>query len=76
LKLSQKVQVKVIDVDVARKRINLSIKQTDGDIVHKNQNANNRNNRTRLKEQDSPKKENKEENMSDALNALKKKFGK
>jgi uncharacterized protein len=68
--------VKVIDVDVARKRINLSIKQTDGDIVRKNQNANNRSNRTRLEGQDSGKKENKEVNMSDALNALKKKFGK
>jgi len=69
LKLNDKVQVKVLEVDIPRKRIALSIKQT--------QNAPARNNRTGDK---SPpiKKEDDLSSLSvnDALNVLKKKFGK
>ena len=79
LKLNQHVQVKVLEVDVARKRIALSIKQTQEAPARKQQKA------TGIKMQESaPKKPaslpaKKEEtplNMNDALSALKKKFGK
>jgi len=76
LKLNDKVQVKVLDVDVARKRINLSIKQTAEDVRNKKQDSRNKFQGTRLKEQGSRRKEDTELSMNDALNALKKKFGK
>lgn len=66
LKLNQKVMVKVLEVDVARKRISLSIKQTEEAPAR---------NRPQFKgPKPSFKKE--EPNMQDALSALKKKFGK
>lgn len=70
LKLGQKVQVKVLEVDIARKRIALSIKQTEETSVTNNGPRQNRN--------ASPKREEDLSAMSvnDALNALKKKFGK
>ncbi len=69
LKLNDKVQVKVVEVDIPRKRIALSIKQTQ-DAPAKNNRAGDR--RPPVK---------KEEDLSslsvnDALSALKKKFGK
>ncbi len=65
LKLGQKVQVKVLEVDTVRKRIALSIKQTE--------NGGDRQQRAPVKKQ-----ERKMEEMSvdDALSLLKKKFGK
>lgn len=74
LKLGQKVQVKVLEVDIARKRIALSIKQTEettGTRVPAN-------NGPRQNRNVSPKREEDLSAMSvnDALNALKKKFGK
>ncbi len=65
LKLGQKVQVKVLEVDIARKRIALSIKQTEPTPQ--------RPQRPAFKKQ-----ERKAEEMSvnDALSLLKKKFGK
>ncbi len=69
LKLNQKVQVKVLEVDVARKRIALSIKQTmeaparSGGKPQQRRNENNR----------QPDMSNM--NMNDALSMLKKKFG-
>ncbi len=70
LKLGQKVQVKVLEVDIARKRIALSIKQTEETTGTNNGPRQNRN--------ASPKREEDLSAMSvnDALNALKKKFGK
>jgi len=76
LKLNDKVQVKVLDVDIARKRINLSIKQNVEDTRNKNQDSRNKYQGTRSKNQDSRRKEDTELSMNDALNTLKKKFGK
>jgi uncharacterized protein len=76
LKLNDKVQVKVLDVDVVRKRINLSIKQTVEDTRNKNHDSRNKYQGSRLSDQGSRKNENKELSMNDALSALKKKFGK
>lgn len=76
LKLNDKVQVKVIDVDVARKRINLSIKQTQEDVRNKNQMSRNKNQNTRDKNQRREENDINSMNMNDALSALKKKFGK
>ncbi len=66
LKLNQKVEVKVLEVDVARKRIALSIKQT--------QDAPQRNNRSPKSEIRNAKKE--PASMDDALAALKNRFKK
>lgn len=63
LKLNQKVQVKVLEVDVIRKRIMLSIKQTQEFFKAQNNNP-------------KPLNKPKEISMSDALSALKGKFGK
>jgi uncharacterized protein len=68
LKLNDKVQVKVVEVDVPRKRIALSIKQTMEAPVRKS--GGNRNDR-----RDKPVPQ-KEVSINDALNLLKKKFGK
>ncbi len=65
LKLNDKVMVKVLEVDVARKRINLSIKQAQSDTSHK------------PKPISTPKKIEKvqqEVSFTDALSSLKNKF--
>jgi uncharacterized protein len=68
LKLNQQVKVKVMEVDAARKRIALSIKQTEAAPAHNHQ---------RPKQSFQPaKKEQEPANMMDALAALKNKFGK
>ena len=81
LKLNDKVMVKVTEVDIARKRIALSIKQTQEAPVNRNQRravphqrpvsrqplTSNAQQKNVLKESD---------NMQDALSLLKKKFGK
>lgn len=82
LKLGQKVQVKVLEVDVARKRIALSIKQTEAEA--KTSASNNRpiikQNGQKISQQVSKKSDHQEDlstlNVSDALQVLKKKFGK
>lgn len=74
LKLGQKVNVKILEVDVVRKRIALSIKQTGEALSAKIQG----NKGARSHGSAFPKKEEDLSAMSvnDALNALKKKFGK
>ena len=72
LKLNDKVQVKVLEVDSARKRIALSIKQTQEAPARRE---------TRFNKSNQPSHKKKEEDLSnlsvnDALAALKKKFGK
>lgn len=64
LKLNDKVQVKVLEVDLARKRIALSIKQTQ-EGTNKPQ-----------KKREKAKQDNAPRDMNDALSMLKKKFGK
>ncbi len=74
LKLNDKVNVKVLEVDMARKRIALSIKQTMEAPARKErgpQRPFNRNNEAPKKEKDMA-----ELGINDALNLLKKKFGK
>jgi uncharacterized protein len=68
LKLNDKVQVKVLEVDTPRKRIALSIKQTMEAPVRKS--GGNRNDR---RDKPAPQKE---VSINDALSLLKKKFGK
>jgi competence ComEA-like helix-hairpin-helix protein len=69
LKLGQKVNVKIMEVDVARKRIALSIKQTEE--------APARETNSKFKTQHPKvKKEEAEMSVDDALSLLKKKFGK
>jgi uncharacterized protein len=67
LKLNQKVQVKVLEVDVARKRIMLSIKHTQEFKRDNNYKPNFKHNKPQPQ---------KEVSMNDALSALKGKFGK
>jgi uncharacterized protein len=64
LKLNQKVQVKVLEVDVARKRIMLSIKQTQEF------------NRAKPDYKNNKPQPHKETSMGEALKALQGKFGK
>lgn len=76
LKLGQKVNVKVLEVDIARKRIALSIKQTEaapaaGVGGRKDFAQHKRSNQPVNKEEDLS-----NLNVTDALQALKKKFGK
>ncbi len=73
LKLGQKVNVKVLEVDVARKRIALSIKQTEtaSARVPGNKGARPNGSVAVKKEEDLS-----SMSVNDALNALKKKFGK
>ena len=70
LKLGQKVNVKILEVDVARKRIALSIKQTEE--------APERSQKSGVKSEkfDRKPKEMAEMSVEDALSLLKKKFGK
>lgn len=65
LQLNDKVKVKVLEVDTARKRIALSIKQTQDKPIAQRRNdySNSGNNKSSA-------------NMNEALNLLKKKFGK
>lgn len=67
LKLSQQVQVKVLEVDIARKRIALSIKQTQEPGPQRP--------RGQKPERTARPAERKEPSMGDALSELKKKFG-
>ena len=69
LKLGQKVQVKVTEIDVARKRIALSIKQTE------NAPAKSASNRP-IAPKHAPDKDLSSLSVNDALQALKKRFGK
>lgn len=74
LKLGQKVNVKVLEVDIARKRIALSIKQTETETAPRPQGG-------KSARQGGAGPAKREEDLStmsvnDALNALKKKFGK
>ncbi|MDE3236884.1 MAG: RNA-binding transcriptional accessory protein [Bacteroidota bacterium] len=72
LKLNDKVQVKILEVDLVRKRIALSIKQTQ-EAPQGGQRSKPRSNHS------SPQKKDQDlsgMNMNDALSALKKKFGK
>jgi protein Tex len=75
LKLNQQVNVRVLEVDVTRKRIALSIKQTLPIAVRKS-NINSGGNYKTPFAQHPPKKEIKDIPMNDALAALKQKFGK
>lgn len=75
LKLNQKVNVKVLEVDMARKRIALSIKQTMEAPARQPRPNNSGNNNNRRNEQ-SKEKDLGNMNMGDALSMLKKKFGK
>jgi protein Tex len=70
LKLNQKVQVKVLEVDAVRKRIALSIKQTQENPARKG--APQQGQRSNNRQQAAPK----GETMQDALAALKQKFTK
>ena len=76
LKLNDKVQVKVLEVDVPRKRIALSIKQTQEMPARNTQGFKPQNTSNKFQ----PKAKQPEDlstlNVNDALNALKKKFGK
>ncbi|CAN5571238.1 Tex family protein [soil metagenome] len=68
LKLNDKVQVKVLEVDAARKRIALSIKQTQDTAA--------RNERPKVKNENRREADLTGMDMNDALSMLKKKFGK
>lgn len=67
LKLNQQVRVKVTEVDIPRKRIALSIKQTEEAPLRSNK---------PFHKNEKPKDPAPETNINDALNLLKKKFGK
>ena len=71
LKLNQQVKVKVLEVDVNRKRISLSIKQTETPPERKDRKPRSGNNSKGNKGPYNKK----ENNFHDALAALKKKFG-
>ncbi|OSZ82052.1 RNA-binding transcriptional accessory protein [Chitinophagaceae bacterium IBVUCB1] len=71
LKLNQQVNVKVLEVDAARKRISLSIKQTMEAPAKPARNNHNNRQQPQRKEPDTS-----NMNMNDALSMLKKKFGK
>ncbi len=73
LKLNDKVQVKVLEVDAQRKRISLSIKQTMEAPQRAARPQGNRNNGGGRSDRNEPQKE---LPMTDALSLLKKKFGK
>jgi uncharacterized protein len=76
LKLNDKVQAKVLEVDVVRKRIALSIKQTQN-APAKNERLNRRNEKGNFKGQNLKKEADLSGlNLNDALSALKSKFKK
>ena len=76
LKLNQKVNVKVLEVDTVRKRIALSIKQTLEVPARKQYAGNHPAGRQGVQNSNQPKKPIAELPMNDALAALKQKFGK
>ncbi|MEO5650816.1 MAG: Tex family protein [Ginsengibacter sp.] len=77
LKLNDKVMVKVMEVDKARKRIALSIKQTQEAPKANNRQASGHSLRSDSRQQSHPKQPEKQsESIEDALSLLKKKFGK
>ncbi len=76
LKLNQKVNVKILEVDTARKRIALSIKQTLEVPARKQYTGNHPAGRQGGQNSNQPKKNIAELPMKDALAALKQKFGK
>lgn len=75
LKLNQKVNVKVLEVDIARKRIALSIKQTMEAPVKKQYGGNNTGSKPVLVAANKPGRPVSALPMNDALAALKQKFG-
>jgi uncharacterized protein len=75
LKLNQKVNVKVMEVDTARKRIALSIKQTLEAPARKQYSGNHSGARPAPVNNSKPQKPIEELPMNDALAALKQKFG-
>jgi protein Tex len=74
LKLNQHVKVKVMEVDVARKRIALSIKQTEAGPVIEAKKSTHYPNKPKQKVFQEPVKKTVPETMDDALAALKNKF--
>lgn len=76
LKLGQKVQVKVLEVDLSRKRIALSIKQTEAASAAGLGGKKDFNQHKRSNQFAPPKEDLSNMNVNDALAALKKKFGK
>ncbi|MFZ2782810.1 MAG: Tex family protein [Sediminibacterium sp.] len=82
LKLGQKVKVKVLEVDAARKRIALSIKQTETDNGTRSSGGRSAHDGNRKGQWENnrgavaPKEDLGSMNVTDALQALKKKFGK
>ena len=72
LKLGQKVQAKVLEVDIARKRIALSIKQTQEAPARREKPSGKPN----FKQQTAPLPQKEPATMNDALAALKNRFGK
>ena len=76
LKLNDKVMVKVVEVDLPRKRIALSIKQTQ-EAPERSQNKGSRPKTNNIYSgKKSSEKENGTSSMEDAMNLLRKKFGK
>jgi protein Tex len=75
LKLNDKVMVKVMDVDKVRKRIALSIKQTQEAPKINSHQASGHPRPGNYRQNISKQYENKNESMEDALSLLKKKFG-
>lgn len=71
LKLGQKVNVKVLEVDLVRKRIALSIKQTEEGPARNTRSAGGRGHQERHQQKPAA-----EMSVEDALSLLKKKFGK
>ena len=81
LKLNDKVMVKVLEVDLPRKRIALSIKQTqEAPVKNQSQQGNQRkfgnNQRGNFQGNQSKPREKESASMEDAMSLLKKKFGK
>ncbi|ANI87985.1 RNA-binding transcriptional accessory protein [Arachidicoccus ginsenosidimutans] len=70
LKLNDKVQVKVLEVDINRKRIALSIKQANENATPQKRGGNHQH------KKQAPQQDVSSMNMNDALSLLKKKFGK
>jgi uncharacterized protein len=73
VKLNDKVKVKVMEVDIQRKRIGLSIRQADENRVPA---GNNKKERDRARTEKKPAQDLSNMAMGDALSLLKKKFGK
>jgi uncharacterized protein len=77
LKLGQKVEVKVLEVDLSRKRIALSIKQAETNAApQQRRETQNAGNKPQQRVAPKPEKDLSGMNMQDALAALKNKFGK